>query len=105
MTQTFSFIEMSEYFMQRIFRDFLLTADFFKLKIKKKFFQEYNQCVKKFDTRSGPEVIKLLPTQQSKKFILLINSKMPTTVGISTCIGMIKSTSERLKARNFFICQ
>ena len=35
---------------------------------------------------SGPEVIKLFPcsTQLSMKFLLLINVKMPTTVGILT---------------------
>ena len=55
--------------------------------------------------RPGPEVIKLLPcsTQLSTKFILLINVKMPTIVGILTFISMINTTSERLKARNFFI--
>ena len=37
--------------------------------------------------------------------ILLINVKMPTTVGILTFISMMHTTSERLKARNFFICQ
>ena len=35
------------------------------------------------------------------EFILLINVKMPTIVGILTFIGMINTTSERLKARNF----
>ena len=81
---------------------------------------------------SGPEVIKLFScsTQLSMKFILLINVKMPTIVGISifismintefillinakmstivgilTFISMINTTSERLKARNFFICR
>ena len=39
------------------------------------------------------------------KFILLINVKMPTMVGILTFISMINTKSERLKARNFFICQ
>ena len=57
--------------------------------------------------RPGPEVIKLFSysTQLSPKFILLINVKMPTIVGISTFISMINTTSERLKARNFFICR
>ena len=52
------------------------------------------------------EVIKLFlySTQLSMKFILLINVKMPTIVGILTFISMINTTSERLKARNFFIC-
>ena len=44
-------------------------------------------------------------TQQSMKFILLINVKMPTIVGILTFISLINATSERLKARNLFICQ
>ena len=48
----------------------------------------------------GPVVIKL---KLSTKFILLINVKMPTTVGIFTFISMINTTSERLKASNFFI--
>ena len=39
------------------------------------------------------------------KFILLINVKMPTIVGILTFICMINTTSERLKARNFIICR
>ena len=58
--------------------------------------------------RSGPEVIKLFfscSTQLSTKFILLINVKMPTIVGILTFISMINTTSEILRARNFLICQ
>ena len=45
----------------------------------------------------GPEVIKLFSylTQLSTKFILLINIKMPTIVGILTFISMINTTSER----------
>ena len=43
-------------------------------------------------------------TQLSTKFILLINVEMPTIVGILTFISMMNTTSERLKARNFFIC-
>ena len=39
------------------------------------------------------------------KFILLINVKMPTIVGILTFISMINTTSERFKAWNFFICR
>ena len=54
----------------------------------------------------GPEVIKLFscPTQLSTKFIMLINVKMPTIVGILTFISMINTTSKRLKARHFYIC-
>ena len=57
--------------------------------------------------RPGPEVIKLFSysTQLSTKFILLINVKMPTIVGILTFISMIKTTFERFNARSFFICR
>ena len=53
----------------------------------------------------GPEVIKLFScsTQLSTKFILLIN--ITTIDGILTFISMINTTSERNKARNFFICR
>ena len=55
--------------------------------------------------KSGPEVIKLFAysTQLSTKFILLTNVKMPAIVGIFTFISMINTTSERLKAKHFFI--
>ena len=55
----------------------------------------------------GPEVIKLFSysTQLSTKFILLINVKMPTIVGILTFLSLIDTASERLIARNFFICR
>ena len=55
----------------------------------------------------GPEVIKLFSysTQLSTKFILLINVKLPTSIGILTFISMVNTRSERLKARYFFICQ
>ena len=53
----------------------------------------------------GPKLIELFSysTQLSKKFILLINVKMPTIVGILTFISMINTKFERLKARNYFI--
>ena len=56
---------------------------------------------------SGPEVIKCFSysTQLSTKFILLINVKMPTIVGILTFINRINTTSERLKVINFFVCR
>ena len=59
------------------------------------------------EKRSDPEVIKLFPcsTRLSMKFILLVNVKMPTIVGILTFISRINTTSERLKARNVFICR
>ena len=37
------------------------------------------------------------------KIILLINVKMSTIVGILTFISGINASSERLKARNFFV--
>ena len=42
-----------------------------------------------YSAKPGPEVIKLFScsTQLSMKFSLLIYVKMPTTVGILTCIG------------------
>ena len=57
--------------------------------------------------RPGSEVIKLFScsTQLSTKLIMLINVKMPTIVGILTFISMINTRSERLKARNVFICR
>ena len=53
----------------------------------------------------GPEVIKRFPcsTQLSTKFILLINVKMPTIVGILTVISRINTTSESFKARKIII--
>ena len=52
----------------------------------------------------GPEVTKLFScsAQLNMKFILLINVKMPTIVGILTFISMI-NTSESLKSRIVFI--
>ena len=63
----------------------------------------YQKCL----NSSGPEVKKLFScsTQLSTKFILLINVKMPTIVGILTFISVINATSERFKAKNYFICQ
>ena len=65
------------------------------------------QFCKQFGPRSGPEIMQLFlrSTQLSTKFILLINVTMPTIVGILTFIILINTRSERLKARNFFICQ
>ena len=59
------------------------------------------RLLKLFVVSPGPEGIKLFSysTQLSTKFILII------IVGILTFISMINTTSERLKARNFFICR
>ena len=52
----------------------------------------------------GSVVIKLFScsSQQSTEFIMLINVKMPTIVGILTFISMINTTPEYLKARKVF---
>ena len=61
----------------------------------------------KFLSRSGPEALKLssCSTQLSMKFIMLINVKMPTIVGILTLICMINTAYESLQVRKFFIFQ
>ena len=41
----------------------------------------------------------LIPSEEGTKFILLINVKMQTIVGILTFISMINTTSERRKAK------
>ena len=55
----------------------------------------------------GSEVIKLFScsTQLSMKFIMLINVKMPTIVGILTLISMINTSSKSLKAREIYMFQ
>ena len=57
--------------------------------------------------RSGPYVIKLssCSIQLSMKWIMLINVKMPTIVGILTFSSMINTAHESLKVRIFFIFQ
>ena len=52
----------------------------------------------------APRLSNCFQTTQLSIKILLINVKMPTIVGILTFSSMINTTSERLKARNFFIC-
>ena len=70
--------------------------------VKKPVFGVFNHV-----NQPGPEVIKLFSfsTRLLMKFILLINVKMLIIVGISTFISMVITTSERLKARHFSICQ
>ena len=55
----------------------------------------------------GTEVTKLFScsTQLSTKFIMLINSKRPTIVGILTFISFLNETSESMKARKVGIFQ
>ena len=52
----------------------------------------------------GPEVIKLFScsTRLTMKFIILINVKLSTIVGILTFISMTNATSDSLKARKVF---
>ena len=48
-------------------------------------------------TKAKTNIQQIVPAQKlSTKFILLINVKMPTIVGILTFISMINTTSERL---------
>ena len=56
---------------------------------------------------SGPEFIKLCScsAKLSIKFIMLINIKMPTIVGILIFISMINKISASLKARKVFSFQ
>ena len=90
-------------------KEFSQKVDFWKKKKKKKTADDKKHA--KFPSRqrvnlaSGPEFIKLFScsTLPSTKFILLINVKMPTIVGILTFISMINTTSESLKARKFGI--
>ena len=65
------------------------------------------KCILLVAKKTGPEVINVFSysTQLSTKFSLLMKFKMPTIVGILTFISMLNTTSERLKARNFFICR
>ena len=52
-----------------------------------------------FSAKPGPEVIKPFScSSQRVEFIMLINVKMPTIVGILTFISMINTTPEGLKA-------
>ena len=68
-----------------------------------KFMLSWVENIKSFLTLSpGPEVINFFScsTQLCTKFILLINLKCQQAF-----ISMIATTSERLKARNLFICR
>ena len=49
-------------------------------------------------------IVKIFPclTQLSMEFIMLINVKMPTIVGILKFISMIHTASESLKARKVY---
>ena len=55
-------------------------------------------------SRPGCKVIKhySCSTQMSMKFIMLINIKLPTTVGILIFMSMINTASEHLKARKVY---
>ena len=50
----------------------------------------------------GPKVIKFFHVQLSMEFIVLINLKMSTIVGILSFISMINTIYESLKA--FLVC-
>ena len=52
--------------------------------------------------QTGLEVKNVLcSTKLCRKFILLINVKMPTIVGILTIISRINTSSERFKAKDY----
>ena len=87
--------------MKNCFKDWSQSCSFEHPKDMFKFMGKNNNIF-----RPGLKVIKLFPclTQLSMKFIMLINVKMPTIVGILIFISVINATSERLKVRNFFIC-
>ena len=55
--------------------------------------------------RPGPEIKQLFScsTQLNMNFIMLINVKMPTIVGILTIISMINTASESSKARKIIL--
>ena len=55
--------------------------------------------------KPGPKVIKPFScsTQMGMEFIMLVNVKMPTIVGILTFISMINTASESLNAKNIFL--
>ena len=57
--------------------------------------------------RSGPEVIRQISCsiQLRIKFIMLINVKMPTIVGILKCMSMMNTTCARLKSSAVIILQ
>ena len=59
------------------------------------------------DHESRSKVIKHFScsTQLRRKCILLLTVKMPTIVDILIFISIINTTSDRLKAINFFICR
>ena len=76
----------------------------------KEIFQAKINCFEKFAPsvpRSGPKVIKLFLclTQLSMKFILLINVKMPTIVGILTFISRMNIPSECFEQDKLVIFQ
>ena len=63
---------------------------------------ETSSIVQHLPRKTGPEVVKRSSssTQMNMKFILLINVKMPTIVGILTFISMINTTPERMRNEN-----
>ena len=72
----------------------------------RKYCFEYKTIAKKlYNVFKGVHTDKIHAHETWQKFILLINVKMPTIVGILTFISMINTTSERLKVRNVFICR
>ena len=87
------------------FIHFFVTIFNFDFCYKVSKIQTVNRRNKQSTPGLGVIILFSCSTQLRTKFILLINAKMPTIVGILTSVNMINTTSERLKARYFFICQ
>ena len=60
--------------------------------------------VSSYQAQPGPKFLKKKLNSTGKKFIMLINGKMPN-VSILTFISMINTTSKSFKARKVFIFQ
>ena len=74
-------------------------------KIKKSFRNIILRVSETVGLRPGPEDIKHFSysTQLSTKFILLINVKMPTIVGILTFVSMINTTRDLKRETSLFV--
>ena len=92
---------------------FCCLLPFFQINFFKKSFQVHYQSAKRFNQDQnqgsvgpGPRGYKTFSMLNSAEHEIYPahNVKMPTIVGILTFISMINTISERLKARNFFIC-
>ena len=96
---------VNQFMPYRISHSYQLDESISNLRVVDSNLQFHSNCILKANSAEpGPEVIKLISysTELSTKFILLINVKMPTIVGILTLISMINTALKRLKAKHFF---